>query len=146
MPRGQNNKNAAEDSKTERSKKRLLAELEAASGIIAFACKKAKISRMTFYRWCKEDAEFKERAEDIQELQIDVAEAKLLTKIQNGDTTAIIFYLKTKGKNRGYSERREITGANGGEIQMSEVDISTLSKTEREALLRVAEQQNNNNK
>lgn len=39
---------------------------------------------------------------------LDVAESKLFENIQENDNTAIIFFLKTKGKNRGYCERKEI--------------------------------------
>jgi hypothetical protein len=39
---------------------------------------------------------------------LDLAESKLIENINKNDDTAIIFYLKTKGKNRGYIERQEI--------------------------------------
>lgn len=39
---------------------------------------------------------------------LDIAESKLIENIQDNDNTAIIFYLKTKGKNRGYIERTQI--------------------------------------
>ena len=41
-------------------------------------------------------------------MSIDLSEASLLRQIQNNNTSATIFYLKTKGKNRGYVERTEI--------------------------------------
>ena len=126
------------DDDIQKDKEKLLASLKDSSGIVTYACEKAGFSRQTFYRWYKEDPEFKARADDIGELQIDVAEASLLKKIQNGDTAAIIFYLKTKGKDRGYSERREVVVPGGGQVK-SEFDLSRLSDEERKVLLSIAE-------
>ena len=52
---------------------------------------------------------------------LDFAESKLFQKIKEGDSTAILFYLKTQGKARGYIERSEVTGANGGPVQVENV-------------------------
>ena len=124
----------------QKDKERLLISLKDCSGIVTFACEKVRLSRQTFYRWYREDAEFKERVDAINELQIDVAEASLLKKIQKGDTTAIIFYLKTKGKDRGYSERREISIPGGVSVDVkNDFDVSKLSDEERKVLLKIAE-------
>ena len=40
-------------------------------------------------------------------------ESKLFENIKDGKTAEMIFYLKSKGKKRGYVERQEITGADG---------------------------------
>ena len=50
---------------------------------------------------------------EIENIALDFAESHLHTQIGGGNTSATIFYLKTKGKNRGYVERQEITGADG---------------------------------
>lgn len=131
----------------QKDKERLLVSLKECSGIVTFACEKVGLSRQTFYRWCRDDPEFKERVDAINELQIDVAEASLLKKIQNGDTTAIIFYLKTKGKDRGYSERREISIPGGIGVDLkNDFDVSRLSDEERKVLLNIAEKQDKKSK
>lgn len=85
-------------------KKVLLEALGERLGIIAAACKSCNISRQTFYNWCKQDEEFRRQVEIITEEQIDFVEDRLLKLIKIGDTTATIFYLKTRGKKRGWSE------------------------------------------
>ena len=46
----------------------------------------------------------------------DVAELALYDRILAGDGWAVCFYLKTQGRDRGYIERHEVTGADGKEI------------------------------
>ncbi len=45
---------------------------------------------------------------DCEATLIDLAEGKLYSKINEGNMTAIIFYLKCKAKDRGYIERGQI--------------------------------------
>lgn len=89
-------------------KEKVLEFLEGNCGVIAPTCRGAHITRYTFYAWVKEDKEFADRVKQIQESAVDFVESKLYEKIKEGDTTAIIFYLKTKGKQRGYSEKQDI--------------------------------------
>ena len=51
-----------------------------------------------------------------QESILDVAESKAYTLINEGDAGMIKWFLSRKGKGRGYTERTEITGADGGAI------------------------------
>ena len=94
--------------KTNNKKKTLLKALEKTNGIVSTACKLAKVSRYTFYKYYNEDKEFKNNVDDVGELALDFAESGLFKLIKGGDKTAIIFYLKTKGRKRGYIERQEI--------------------------------------
>ena len=108
---------------------------------MASACKAVNISRFTFYKWYNEDEDFREKVDDVQELQKDFAEALILKKMKEGDTTMIIFYAKTKMKDRGYSERVEHTGANGEPLlRAAEIDISKLTEEQRKVLLSIGEQ------
>ena len=70
-------------------------------------CEAANIGRRTFYYWRENDKDFDAACKDIEEALIDFTESKLIEKINDSDLTAIIFYLKTKGKDRGYVERTE---------------------------------------
>ena len=85
-------------------------------GVIFHACKKAGIDRSTFYDWKKKNELFVEKVEEIEESAIDFVESKLFEKIQDGDTTSIIFLLKTKGRHRGYIQKAEID--NSGKIEI----------------------------
>lgn len=87
--------------------------LEQSLGVVTTACKKANIHRSTFYEWMKEDEKFESKVREIQDVAIDFAESKLFHQIEKGNVASIIFYLKTKGKNRGYIERTEHTGLDG---------------------------------
>ena len=51
-----------------------------------------------------------------RETLIDFAENQLFQQVKDGNITAIIFTLKTIGKSRGYVERQEVTGAEGGAV------------------------------
>lgn len=108
-------------------KEAFLKILEGQLGIISQAAKKMDLDRTTPYRWMKEDIAFAEKVHEIQNLVLDFTESKLLELIRDGNPTAIIFMLKTKGKDRGYIERREITGMNG---QALDVKIEVVNKLE----------------
>jgi hypothetical protein len=92
----------------EHTKKALIEALEKSLGVVTTACKLVGIARSTFYEYVKDDPEFAEAVKDINEVTIDFAESQLHKQIKDGNTTATIFYLKTKGKKRGYVEKTEI--------------------------------------
>ena len=64
----------------------------------------------------KESPAYAEAYNEIKELAIDFAESHLHQLIAKGDVASTIFFLKTKGKGRGYVERTEITGSEGAPI------------------------------
>ena len=76
-------------------------------GNVSKACKASQISRQTYYDWMK-DKEFSNNIEEVREGLLDFAEHQLLSNIKEGKTAEIIFYLKTRGKKRGYIERQEV--------------------------------------
>ena len=100
--------NAQNAQKTDKKKKDFIEALRNNLGHISNACEAAKIGRRTYYLWIDKDKDFKEDVDHIQDSLLDLAESKLLENIENNENTAIIFYLKTKGKRRGYIEKQEV--------------------------------------
>lgn len=94
--------------KTEQHKKAMLDALEKSLGVVTTACKSVGIGRTTHYLWLEQDAEYRKAVDELQNMTLDFAESQLHKQIKEGNTTATIFYLKTKGKKRGYIERQEI--------------------------------------
>lgn len=99
--------------KTEQHKKAVLEALEKSLGVVTTACKIVGVGRTQFYNWLKDDEVFAKQVKDIENIALDFVESKLFENIRDGKTSETIFYLKTKGKSRGYVERQEITGADG---------------------------------
>jgi hypothetical protein len=84
--------------------KRMIAAMEKTMGIVAHAAPIAKISRDTHYAWLEKYPEYRRKIEEIENLALDTAESELLELIKERNPQAIMFYLKTKGKKRGYTE------------------------------------------
>jgi len=104
-------------------KRTMLEALATSMGVVQTAAAKAGLDRSTHYVWMNSDPAYAEAVKELRNIALDFAESKLLEKI-NGivaetkdgkniyslppDTTAIIFFLKTIGKDRGYVERSEL--------------------------------------
>jgi hypothetical protein len=93
------------------NKKKLIEALERSLGIVTPACKEVGISRNTFYEYYKTDTQFKDAVDDINEIALDFTEQQLFKSIRDGNYQAIAFYMKYKGRKRGYSERIELEGS-----------------------------------
>lgn len=103
-------------------KRIILAAMEKSLGVVTTACKASGIARATFYFWMQEDEDFKKKVKDIADIALDFAESNLFQAIQSksmGAVTATIFYLKCKGKGRGYIDRTEFSGPDGNPIDIN---------------------------
>jgi len=85
-------------------------------GNLSAAARLLGCSRNTIARYIELYPTVKAVADEERETLIDFAENQLFKQVQDGNITAIIFTLKTIGKSRGYVERQEVTGADGGAI------------------------------
>lgn len=103
--------------RTEHKKKAVLAALEKSLGVVTTACKIAECGRTQYYTWIKEDEDFKKAVEEIDNVVLDFAESQLHSQIRDGNSTATIFFLKTKGKKRGYVEQFNYSDVTPAELR-----------------------------
>ena len=113
---------------TVKKKQEMIQQMSGSLGNIALSCKNVGISRQTHYNWLQSDPEYARDIQDVEEASIDFAESKLKQQIDSGNTTATIFFLKTKGKSRGYTEEVHTVNRN--------VDMSNLTEEEVDRLLK----------
>jgi hypothetical protein len=104
--------------KIKKTKELLLKALEKSLGIVTPACSEVGISRNQFYIYYKNDEVFRKAVDDINEVTLDFAENQLLKKIKEGSERSILFYMKYRGKNRGYNDTLEINGDLNHTIQV----------------------------
>jgi len=106
-------------------KKTMLAALSKSLGNVSLAADISGLSRSSHYNWLNEDLDYKLQYEELSERAVDFVESKLFELIEGANrqvvtsegiktikeppnTAAVIFYLKTRGKKRGYVERSTI--------------------------------------
>lgn len=97
-------------------------------GIVKYVCEALHISRSTFYNWRNSDTEFAQACVDAQEDALDHVENKLHELIDGKDTTAILFYMRCKGKGRGFVERTEVTPVdpNGNALMIPSITVEVM--------------------
>lgn len=108
-------------------KKKLLEALERTLGIVTPACKEVGISRNQFYNYYNTDPEFKEKVDELENLTLDFVESQLFKQIKDGSERSILFYMKYKGRKRGYNDSLDIT--TGGE-KITEIKLIQIDKKE----------------
>ena len=112
------NGNNGVSKKREQTAEKIIRALGETKGLLTLAARNAGVSYRTVNRYANEFPSVREAVEEAKESLLDFAENKLYDKMAAGDMTAIIFYLKTQGKARGYTERQEHTGEGGQPIEV----------------------------
>ena len=87
--------------------------------------KKADISvgRTAHYRWLEADEDYQLAVDNAAEKTLDLVEKALINQIKNGSVTATTFFLKTKGRVRGYNERQEVDITSGDDPIQININI-----------------------
>ena len=119
--------------KREQTAQRIIDAIQESNGLLTLAAKRAGLGYTTVWRYTQDYPLVAQAVIEAKEKMLDFTESKLYEKIKEGDNAAIIFFLKTQGKKRGYIERQEVTGEGGKPIsyELTVKDAETKDLTER---------------
>ena len=100
------------------SKKKVIESIQHYNGNISAVARSFGVSRRAVYDFVKDKhPDLWEFVTEQREEWKDDAESELMRQaMEESNTTALIFFLKTQAKDRGYTERQEITGADGANL------------------------------
>ena len=95
---------------------------------ITQTCRVTGINKQTYYNWKKSDELFNKYLSEVGEIVTDHVEGRLHELIDNLNPSAVIFYLKTKGKNRGYQQSANIDHTNSdGSLNRRILQVNPIS-------------------
>jgi len=101
-------------------------------GNITIIAERLGCERMTIYNWLQKDEEIAQMIKDEREKIVDLAESKLVSKVEEGSETMIALVLKTLGRERGYVEKQNIVNENVN----YNIDLSKLTDEQLQELKR----------
>ena len=94
-----------------------------ARGVLAKAADELGVTRRTLYNYMQRWPDLARAYEDAQERLLDLAENVLVGAMQRGSLPAAMFVLKTKGKDRGYTERQEVKDVTEIEVNITHDEV-----------------------
>lgn len=130
-----NNGKNGNSKKREETAARIIKAISECNGLLTMAAKRAGVGSTTMNRYVHDFPSVKQAVLDAKEAMLDFAEGKLYSKIKDGDNIAILFYLKTQGKARGYIERQEVSGEGGQPVKVEITVSSEMAKRLTEKII-----------
>lgn len=88
-------------------------------GFVTEAARQLGISQPALSKRINSSERLKQAMAETRERYLDLAESRLISAIKGGESWAICFYLKCKGKERGYIERQQIDANVTGDITIA---------------------------
>ena len=117
-----------EQNRTQIAKKRILEALEKSLGVVTTALKSCDLSRTNFYKWIKEDEEFANKVQDIENISQDFIKSKYYECVQDKVPSVVIHAAKTQ---LGWNETNKVDVTSGDEP--IHTPLITFYKTETES-------------
>lgn len=103
-------------------------EVTTSFGNMTAIAKRLGVSRKTVWQWAKETKAIRDAIDEAKEMRKDFVEDRMIRRVMEGSDTMMIFFAKTQMKDRGFVERVEWTGADGGPIQVDPIVNKALQK------------------
>ena len=82
--------------------------LTACRGNIQQTAARLGVNRRTIHRWMEKSPTLRARRDGLREKILDKAEENVFAALDRDNLRVSMFILRTLGKNRGYTERREV--------------------------------------
>ena len=98
----------------------MLKALEKSLGVVTTALKATDLSRTNYYKWLKEDKEFKANVEEIENISKDFVKSKYYECVQDKIPSVVIHAAKTK---LGWNETNKVDLTSGDEPIKINVNI-----------------------
>ena len=113
--------------KQEYSSDQIIQALKDTNGLVSLAAKRLGCAPNTIYYRAKAVKSVKQAIDDCRGELVDFAELALRLSVIDKAPWAVALVLKTLGKDRGYVERQELTGADSGPLTVRFVDTDATN-------------------
>jgi len=97
--------------------------LHALHGLVFLTAKSLGCTPETVQNYCKRYPSVMAAKEAARGELVDLAEAKLWQSVERGEAWGVSLVLRTLGRDRGYGDKTEITGPDGGPIQHAHIHV-----------------------
>ena len=91
------------------TKQKIIEAISKAHGVKKYLAERLGVSRMTVYRFFNQHPDLEQETQEYLDNITDQAEHYLIESVKAGNSWAVRYWLSTRGKNRGYSTRSEVT-------------------------------------
>lgn len=102
--------------------------IEGSGGNKTEIARRLKCTRQTVENYLERFPELVRALAKEDDLMVEIAESNVLQMLVAGNEKITMFVLETRGKARGWSKRTEITGADGGALQLSNKTMMALAQ------------------
>lgn len=108
----------------------VIKQIQDLNGNIAAVARKLGVTRQSVYNHIRQHPTVQEALQQARETMLDNAESVLYREVLDGNMTAVIFFLKTQGRTRGYVERQELAGVKEQPLTIRIIDDDSSDPTD----------------